>query len=438
MSHWTTDEVQIEKFNKAVGGQGYTPDEALDALGVEKITDLRGGIGDTLTQLQRAKKQAASDAPTALIVTQADTAITTPGWGSQSDVSAIALRLRTMMPGGENMTDGDAMALAQYSLLMNLNPFRGEVYGYHDKGKFKIADGYKAMARWARKQCPYSEKYVKMDDDDQELPDGAIGYRCYILRNDAREMLQMMTQAGASFQEAFEIAAVYAVGIVSEQDRHTKRGEPYSAPTGWTWDQVARKRAMKNTLNLSHGAPSPREIAAESWDAGGVETSPTDWTTDDATAQLSDEARVRLAQMHARERQKPPETRTPDQVLEHNRSLLRGNPSDDVLVGEIIDEPQDAEAHSDDDETPAELPSQPVEENAQAQDAPPEQDDTDPQIPTNYWDFISYVIKHTQFSKVEQITPLIREAGIKTMMTTDSECNFVAADVFAKLATYSG
>jgi hypothetical protein len=48
-------------------------------------------------------------------------------------------------------------------------------------------------------------------------------------------------------------------------------------PNGWTVDDVARKRALKNVINLAYGMPSPKEMAQMSWEVDGTQTQPEDW-----------------------------------------------------------------------------------------------------------------------------------------------------------------
>lgn len=218
-------------------------------------------------------------------------------YGGRQAVVTLGKRIKTMLPGGDNLSDAQAMAVAQYSMLLDANPFRGEVYGYTDRHGFHLVDGYKMLVRWARKTCPYTESYTAIED----LPDGAIGYRCHILRDDARTTLQDFVKLGATFPQAYELTAVSAVGVVTKADMTTRDGRPMDPPSGWTWDQVARKRALKNALNLSHGAPSPREIASQSWTVGDIETRPEDWA--DVTPDMPPYEREAIAEGSARIRQ---------------------------------------------------------------------------------------------------------------------------------------
>lgn len=220
-------------------------------------------------------------------------------WGKREDIAALSRRIRTMLPGGDKMQPAQAMALAQYAIAVDANPFRGEIYGFVSKGRFVLVDGYKLLVRWAKRQMPYVERYESLGEG--ELPQGAVGYRCWILRDDAKSLLAVLIQGGADWREAFDIAAHSAVGVVSMKDRTTKDGRPMDPPVGWTWDEVARKRALKNALNRSHGAPSPREISRESWIVEDTETEPEDW--EGCTPNMTPREREATAEYSAKLRQ---------------------------------------------------------------------------------------------------------------------------------------
>ena len=252
--------------------------------------------------------------------TKPDLALTE--YGTRDNVQALGRRIKAMMPGGDRLTSQQAMAAAQYSILLDANIFRGEIYAYPDsKGQLVLVDGYKILVRWAKRQCNYSERYERLTD----LPDKDIGYRCWILRYDAHELLNSLVAAGIDGQEAIQIASTSAVGVVRHADQwSSKYKRAINPPKGWTWDQVARKRALKNALNLSHGAPSPREISAESWMVGDTETIPSDWA--ECTPEMGQDGAARLARLTAdeRARQAQPDPRTPDEILDANRNLLHG------------------------------------------------------------------------------------------------------------------
>ena len=207
-------------------------------------------------------------------------------WGNREEIVALGNRLKAMMPG--DLSNDEALLLAQYAAATDANPFRGEIYAYSYKGKMVLTEGYKLLVRWARRQCNFYERYEELDGD--ELPEAAIGYRCRILREDAVEDLVALTKAGV--ENAYEMISTEAVGVVTKADMTTRDGRPNQPPTGWTWQDVARKRALKNCINRAYGSPSPREIAEESWRLDQADARPEDWGIDEA---LPAEAQAKLA-----------------------------------------------------------------------------------------------------------------------------------------------
>jgi hypothetical protein len=269
-------------------------------------------------------------------------------YGDRQAVATLGKRIKSMLPGGDKMSDGQAMALAQYSMLLDANAFRGEVYGYSDNHGFHLIDGYKILVRWARKTCPYTETYKPIED----LPQEAIGFRCYILREDARSTLREFVELGASFEQAYELATVSAVGVVTKSDMTTSRGNPMDPPKGWTWAQVAKKRALKNALNLSHGAPSPREIAAQSWEVNGVETTPDDW--DDVTPEMPQyereavaEGAARIRQAHDTAQERIAQGHTADEAANELFDEANGDGIFHVTAPDFSGAPLDADAYND-------------------------------------------------------------------------------------------
>jgi len=197
-------------------------------------------------------------------------------YGSDEELHALADRIKETLSGVDKLTDNQVLMFAQYCRVTDVNPWRGEAYPFIDsRGEFHIVDGYKALVRWAKRQAPYSDKYELVTEG---LAKDDIGYRCWILRNDALPILTALVQSGLPGREAFEIAATSAIGVVTKNERWSRKyNKEISPPTGWTWDQVAQKRALKNALNLSHGAPSPQELAAGSWVVNDTQTLPEDW-----------------------------------------------------------------------------------------------------------------------------------------------------------------
>jgi len=217
-------------------------------------------------------------------------------WGSREEIYALGKRIQAILPG--KLTVAQSLLLAQYGHVMDANAARGEIYAYEHRGKLILVEGYKLLVRWARRQCQFYERYERVTNDTDAIPSDAIAFRCRILRQDAVEDLATLTQAGVP--NAYELCSTEAVGIVTKKDRTKRNGEPQDPPATWTWEQVARKNALKNALRIAYGAPSPREIAAESWMIDDIETIPPDW--EDVTPAMSIAESEATAKYNAKQR----------------------------------------------------------------------------------------------------------------------------------------
>ena len=269
---------------------------------------------------------------------QTDTAIAV--WGDREAVIATGIRIKTMLPGGDKLSIPHALAAGQYAVATGLNPFRGEFYAYTDKkGNLNIVDGYKALTRWAQDECPYDVQYRPLDPG----PGEAYRIKCIIMRDDRREKLDYYLERGADFQTAFNLVTTSAVGVVNENETVWPDGNAKDPPKGWTWEQVAEKRALKTALNMSHGMPTVAELARKSFDVAGIITQPEDWEgTEEFKTQ---EERERLAVMQAKERERNEEWQemSPEEKKERvkdNSTLLYGEDTDDpfadVVEGVVV------------------------------------------------------------------------------------------------------
>jgi len=264
---------------------------------------------------------------TITVQTRADAPIE---WGERHEIVALADRLTAMLPG--KLTKEEALLLAQYSAAMDANPFRGEIYAYQHRGKTVLVEGYKLLVRWARRQCQFYERYERVTNDTDTIPEGAIAFRCRILRQDAIADLARLTEAGVP--DAYQILTAEAVGVVTKDDIwSTKYNKPVAPPTGWTWEEVARKRALKNAINRAYGTPSPREIAEESWTVEDTLTIPEDWSG--VTVNMIPAEREALALANAQQRQRPPLEQT---AAESMADL--GFPPDVEETGGILEPPE--------------------------------------------------------------------------------------------------
>jgi hypothetical protein len=216
-------------------------------------------VTDTQTA-EKTDEEIAEEKARALEVYQVDSAMTP----DMKDVVAYSKRIKHTIPGTKDLSDWGAIAYAEYGLATGANLARGELYAYEDRKGLHITEGYKLLVRWAKAKCEYSELFKPYDTDK------GLGFKCYILRQDKVPLLQMLSDM-MDKEQAFEMATSSAVGIVRTQELN---GPP---PNGWDWEQVAKKRALKNALNLAYGMPSPDELAAETWKVEDVTTIPTDW-----------------------------------------------------------------------------------------------------------------------------------------------------------------
>jgi hypothetical protein len=331
---WIGTEAGKKRFFGKIKGMGLSKEDAYEALGVESLTEHPDSLKETLDFLENWKSardevqaEAPQEATEVAVIDRPD--ISLPEWRERQDIDILGARIKAMMPGGNKLTLDQARALAQYSLAMGLNPFRGEVYGYSDsKGVFHIVDGYKSLVRWAMRQCPYTETYEPIP----HLDEGAIGFRCRILRDDRIDTIKKFVDLGIDTMEAYRNISVFADGIVAASEM-----KGYNAPPkGWTWEQVARKRALKNTLNLSHGAPSLKEIAQESWMVGDVETDADDW---EVAAEHPAEVQEDVAKLSAQTREWDLEFQSLSDeerqaLFERNRDVLRG--TEEERQGELL------------------------------------------------------------------------------------------------------
>jgi hypothetical protein len=226
--------------------------------------------------------------------------------GNKEDLIETGHQLKALLPGGDKLTDNQAISVGNYAQLTKANPFRGEIYGYTDKnGKLIIVDGYKLLIRWAKSISDYDEDYGdRLPVGAEDIAEGDIGYRLTIMRHDKKKGIKEYVDMGATFKEAFDLVANRAVGVVRKSETwNSYKNKAIPPPKGWTWDEVARKRALKNVLNRAYAMPSIEELVKLNWDVDGQETVAEDWAAPDTYRSTEEaEAHARLAAQE-RERQ---------------------------------------------------------------------------------------------------------------------------------------
>lgn len=245
-------------------------------------------------------------------------------------------KMKALLPGGDKLSDTQAMSVGNYASLTKANPFRGEIYGYRDKnGNLIIVDGYKLLIRWAKKISDYDEDYgERLPPGIEGLKDTDIGYRCTIMRHDRKKGIKEYISMGATFNEAYALIGNSAVGIVTANETRN------SPPKGWSWDQVARKRALKNVLNQAYAMPSIEELARLNWEVDGQETLPEDWAAPEVYQTVEEaEAHAKLAAQE-RKRQEtvaemsPEETEVLAEEIKSANDAMNRNGDDDPIEGE--------------------------------------------------------------------------------------------------------
>ena len=242
--------------------------------------------------------------------------------GEAKGILALADRLMRTHPSVKeyNMNQEECLAMAQYFTVNDANPWRGDIYVYRDKrGKIVYVDSYKILARWAKDDCPYDHKFEALEPNGDERH----RIRCWILRDDRKQAMREYVDLGAPWNEAYELVAVYADGVVRTAETEG-RNKP---PTGWTWEQRARTRAYKAAMRLSHGAPTPRQLYESAMTVNGTRTLKEDWEND--AEELTPHEIERLAELKAQTREYVGawEQLTGDEQqakLKENTDLLRG------------------------------------------------------------------------------------------------------------------
>jgi len=251
-------------------------------------------------------------------------------WQSREQVEAMARRLRYMLPGGERMSLRAAMALAQYSMLVGANPFRGDVYAIVDENqpeRFELVDGYKLLVRDALNTCGFTPHYEPIAEGDPEYLEGAVGFRCYVLRNDNPHFATLVN-AGVQYMEALRFCAPSAVGIVRPNEMKTHSGREINPPKGWSWQERARTRALKNALRKAYASPSPEARRESAWTVGATETVPSDWY--DCEPGMTTEEKEALAKVNAQSRNRQPTQEDPETTLQNGRQVLHGDGTGEI------------------------------------------------------------------------------------------------------------
>jgi len=79
-------------------------------------------------------------------------------YGDTNEIKALGKRIRTLMPGGKDYTENEALMLAQLAIAHNLNPFNGEIWLIKNKKTGELLGaiiGIKGLRKQAKRQCDH-------------------------------------------------------------------------------------------------------------------------------------------------------------------------------------------------------------------------------------------------------------------------------------------
>lgn len=208
-------------------------------------------------------------------IVQSDGASITP-YGSRDEVRELVQRLKIMAPGGMNLTDNEALALAQYSISMSLNPLVGECWFIKDKngkalGMMPGVAGYrrKAQEQSKDKGADYWLEFDEITNPDERarlvIPEGALAMKCRLYETHKTkayaDSVEKLSKSGAPWSDIKGVLGTkpYVEGISfikPEEMKQLERGRLQMPHV-----QRARKRAethaLKQAFHLPFGFDTP-------------------------------------------------------------------------------------------------------------------------------------------------------------------------------------
>lgn len=206
-------------------------------------------------------------------------------YGNTGEIASLSKRIKIMVPGGNKLSDSEAQALAQISLVTKCNPFIGEIWyipgrgpmigikGARRHGNEQIEEAGGKDAYWVPDLQVCSAEEAGAGD----VKDVAAAYRCIITDSVSTGKFQkMFVDAVNTFRaagspdpvgEAREILGKrpqwvgYGYSTVSEQSKMNKQA-------------LAMKRAEAAALKQKFDIPFGTEVAAGD---NATETGAIDW-----------------------------------------------------------------------------------------------------------------------------------------------------------------
>lgn len=191
-------------------------------------------------------------------------------YGRRAEIRELVQRLKIMAPGGMDLSDNEALALAQYSFSMGLNPLVGECWFIKDRsGKpLGMMPGIKGYRRKAQEQAREkgSDYWLEFDEITSpeeralmQIPEGALAVkaRLYEIHKTQAyaDSAKKLADADAPWQEIKQIIGdkPYFEGISFIKPAEMKTLE--KGKLQMPHIQRARKRAEAHALKMAYHLP---------------------------------------------------------------------------------------------------------------------------------------------------------------------------------------
>lgn len=209
-------------------------------------------------------------------------------FGEKVELQALANRIKTMTPGGKNLSDNEAMALAQVSHLTALNPFIGELWYIPGSGPMV---GIRGSRRYGNEQIKHeggpdaywSPHFFVCDPEEAGVPSGvkvAAVYRCEIHDSVSTRQYQKMIletinafrEGGAPdpFGEAVKIVGPKPLWVgygYSTPDEKSKMNKAALARKRAEADALKRRFYIPFGAGVSEYEDRGEMVEAETWEA---------------------------------------------------------------------------------------------------------------------------------------------------------------------------
>lgn len=235
-------------------------------------------------------------------------------------VTAMANRVRTMIPDGKKLTGEQALTIAQLSILTRTLPGRDVHYFLDKNGNLKMSDDYKFLRAWATRReqfvtgdsaSSFEEVYIELDQTAkirEGISPNDFATFCIITTKRERESFRREVKGwldlGFGTTEALRMArevlgniGTRAVGVVNANDGIANSYGDAKVPKGWSLMQKARKLAFKNAVHAKWGQPSIDDIQQMVRSMARVDTVDADW--EEVPLDVSAEEKARYAELNA-------------------------------------------------------------------------------------------------------------------------------------------